>query len=342
LTVHWKYIEFLRFKQGKSDLKALVTGGTGFIGSHLAEALLQRGVQVRCLVRKESDLTWLKGLPIEIIIGDCSEKASLREAVKDVDQIFHLAGITKAVKEKTYFEVNALGTENLIHACLENNPRIQKFIYVSSQAAAGPCRNGDKKKESDQCDPVSAYGQSKRMGEELALVHAHEIPLVILRPTGVYGPRDRDFYTLFKWVSKRIKPCFSGKVSLCYVQDVIQAILLASESQTKSGEIFFLSDGTDHLMREVGDVFAQTMGVTPISVPIPKWLLFGIASFSEYVSVFSRKPALISKGMAEQMVQADWTCDITKAKTILGFQPQFQLSQGARLTYQWYKNQNWL
>ena len=262
--------------------------------------------------------------------------------MKDVDKIFHLAGITKAVKEKTYFEVNAFGTENLILACLEHNPHVQKFIYLSSQAAAGPCRNGDKKKESDRCEPISAYGQSKRRGEELALAHAYEIPLVILRPPGVYGPRDKDFYTLFKWVSKRIKPCFSGKVSLCYVQDVIQAILLAAESQTKSGEIFFLSDGTDYLMREIGDAFARTMGVTPISIPIPKWLLLGLASFSDYLSVLSRKPSLISRGMAEQMVQKDWTCDITKAKTMLGFQPQFQLSQGASLTYQWYKNQKWL
>lgn len=319
-----------------------MTGGTGFIGSHLAEALLDRGVQVRCLVRKGSDLKWLKGLPIELTFGDCRDRTSLREAVKDADRVFHLAGITKAVKEKTYFEINASGTENLIRTCLENNPRLQKFIYVSSQAAAGPCRNGDKKRESDQCEPVSAYGQSKRMGEELALAHAHEIPLVILRPTGVYGPRDKDFYTLFKWVSKRIKPCFSGKVSLCYVQDVVQAILLAAESQTKSGEIFFLSDGTDYLMREVGDVFARTMGVSPLSIPIPKWLIFGIASLSDYLSLLSRRPSLISRGMAEQMVQKDWTCDITKAKTVLGFEPQYQLSQGARLTYQWYKNQKWL
>ena len=269
-------------------MKALVTGGTGFIGSHLAEALLQRGVQVRCLVRKSSDLKWLKGLPIEIVSGDCSDRGSLKEAVKEVDEIFHLAGITKAVNEKAYFEVNAFGTDNLIHACLENNRRIQKFIYLSSQAAAGPCRNGDKKKESDRCEPISAYGQSKRRGEELALAHAQEIPLIILRPTGVYGPRDKDFYALFKWISKRIKPSFSGKISLCYVQDVVHAMLLAAGSQARSGEIFFLSDGTDYLMREVGDVFAKTMGITPLSVPIPKWLLFGVASFSEYLSLISR------------------------------------------------------
>jgi nucleoside-diphosphate-sugar epimerase len=323
-------------------LKSLVTGATGFIGSHLVEALLQKGVQVRCLVRKGGDLKWLKGLPIEIILGDCSDKTSLEKAVKGVDQVFHLAGITKAVKEKTFFEINALGTENLILACCRHNPHIQKFLYLSSQAAAGPCQNGNKKRESDPCEPVSPYGQSKRLGEELALAHSQEIPLVILRPPGVYGPRDKDFYSLFKWISRRINPCFSGQVSLCYVQDIVQAILLATESQTTSGEIFFVSDGTDYPMEEIGEVLAQTMGVTPLSIPIPKWFIFGVASFSEYLSFISRRPPLISRGMAEQMIQEDWTCDITKAKTLLGFQPRFQLLQGARLTFHWYKKQKWL
>ncbi len=319
-----------------------MTGGTGFIGSHLVEALLGRGDRVRCLVRKGSDLKWLKGLSVEVASGDCRDKTSLAEAVKDVDYVFHLAGITKSVSEKTYFEINASGTENLIRACLERNPRIQKFVYVSSQAAAGPCLNGNKKRESDRCEPVSAYGQSKRMGEELALARAHEIPLVILRPAGVYGPRDKDFYMLFKWLARRINPCFPGKVSLCYVQDVIRAILLAAESQTKRGDIFFLSDGVDYLMREVGDAFGRTMGITPLSIPIPRWLIFGVASLSDYLSLFSGKPPLMSRGMAEQICQKDWTCDITKANTELGFNPQYQLPQGAKLTYEWYKNQKWL
>ena len=319
-----------------------MTGATGFIGSHLVEALLQKGVQVRCLLRKAGDLKWLKDLPIEITLGDCSDKTSLREAVKGVDQVFHLAGITKAVKEKTFFEINAFGTENLILACCQHNPHIQKFLYLSSQAAAGPCQNGNKKRESDSCEPVSPYGQSKRLGEELALAHSQELPLVILRPPGVYGPRDKDFYALFKWVSRRINPCFSGQISLCYVQDVVQAILLAAESRTISGEIFFVSDGTDYHMEEIGDTLAQTMGVTPLSIPIPKWFIFGVASFSEYLSLISGRPPLISRGMAEQIIQEDWTCDITKAKTLLGFQPQFQLLQGARLTFHWYKKQKWL
>jgi nucleoside-diphosphate-sugar epimerase len=326
-------------------LKALVTGATGFIGSHLVEALLQRGDQVRCLVRKTSDLKWLRDLPIEATQGDCNDKHSLAEAVKGVDQVFHLAGVTKAVQEKTYFEVNALGTENLIHACLQHNPHLQKFIYLSSQAAAGPCQNGDKKKESDRCEPVSLYGQSKRMGEDFALAHAHELPLLILRPSAVYGPRDRDIYTFFKLLSKKIKPCLSGEeqhISLCYVRDIVQAILLASETKESHGEIFFLSDGQSYRWEEVGDIFAEAMGITPICIRVPEWMILGIASISEYFSKISGKPALLNKGKVEEMVQKNWVCDITKAKEVLGFEPTVPLMEGARLTFEWYKKENWL
>jgi nucleoside-diphosphate-sugar epimerase len=326
-------------------LIALVTGATGFIGSHLVEALLQRGLNVRCLLRKTSDLKWLQGLPVEVVLGDCLDETSLGEAVKGVDQVFHLAAVTKALKEKTYFEINASGTENLIRACIKSNPHIQKFLYLSSQAAAGPCRNGNKKKESDPCDPISPYGQSKRLGEELALTHAQELPLLILRPCAVYGPRERDFFTFFKLISKRIKLYLNGRVqriSLCYVQDVIQAILLAAESQTTSGEIFFLSDGNDYSVKEVLDLIAQTMDIHALRIRVPKRMILGIAFFSEYFSKISQKPSLMNKGKAKEMVQEDWTCDITKVKTILGFQPQFQLSEGIRLTYHWYKNEKWL
>jgi dihydroflavonol-4-reductase len=326
-------------------LKALVTGGTGFIGSHLVEALLKKGIQVRCLLRKTSDLKWLKGLPIEVHWGDCNDKNSLREAVEGVEQVFHLAGVTKAVHEKTYFEVNAFGTENLIHACLENNPRIQKFIYLSSQAAAGPCRNGNKKKESDQCKPISPYGQSKQMGEELAMAHAQELPLLILRPSAVYGPRERDIYTFFKLLSKRIKPCLPSKdqhISLCYVEDIIQAILLAAQVKGSSGEIFFLSDGQDYRLEEIGDIFAQAMGVNAFCIRVPEWMIIGMASFSEYLSKLSGKPPLLNKGKVEEILQRNWVCDITKAKTALGFEPHISLAQGAKLTFEWYKKENWL
>jgi nucleoside-diphosphate-sugar epimerase len=332
-------------KKGEGYLKALVTGGTGFIGSHLVEALLKKAVHVRCLLRKTSDQKWLMGLPIERVAGDCSDKASLREAVKGVDHVFHLAGVTKATNDETYFEVNGYGTDNLIHACLEQNPRPLKFIYLSSQAAAGPSRNGCRKKESDTCDPVSPYGRSKRMGEEFALAHSHELPLVILRPSAVYGPREKDIYSYFKLVSKRIKLCFIGqspRLSLVYVDDVVQALLLASEIDKPRGDIFFLSDGHDYRLEEIGDTFARVMGVSAFRIPVPEWALHVAAAFSEVFSRLSKKPPLISKGKVEEIVQKDWVCDITRAREFLCFEPRFPLAQGATLTVDWCRKENWL
>lgn len=326
-------------------MKALVTGGTGFIGSHLTEALIRKGVQVRCLLRKTSDLKWLKGLPIEFVYGDCNDKISLEKAVRGVDWVFHLAGVTKAIREETYFKINGLGTQNLIHACLKNNPRLQKIIYISSQAAAGPSRDGCGKTESDPCEPVSFYGRSKWVGEESVVAHAHELPVLILRPSAVYGPKDKDIFAFFKCLSRRVKPCPIGPdqhLSLCYVQDIVQGILLAVETQTKSGEIFFLSDGNDYRMENIGDILAQAMGITAFRIRVPKPMIWGIACFSEYLSKFFRRPALLNKDKAKELIQKDWVCDITKAKIFLGFEPKVSLSEGAKLTFEWYKKEKWL
>ena len=326
-------------------MKALVTGATGFIGSHLVEALVQRGVQVKCLVRNTSRLGWIKNCPVECVVGDCQEKQSLQQAVQDVDLVFHLAGATMAVKEQTFFEVNGQGTENLLQACIENNTRLKKFIYLSSQAAAGPCPRDGKKKESDPCEPVSPYGKSKLLGEELALSHAHLLPLLILRPCAVYGPRDKGFFTLFKSISKNINPCFADHdqyISICYVEDLVQAMLLAAEAQTESGEIFFLSDGHDYRMEEIGNIFAQAMEIRALKLCIPQQLLFGVGFLAECFARITGKPSIMSRGKVKEIRCKNWLCDIAKAKAILGFDPRIGLAQGAALTAAWYRKENWL
>ena len=326
-------------------MKVLVTGATGFIGSHLVEALVQREVLVRCLVRNKKHLGWVKDLPVEFVVGNCQEKNSLKQAVKDIDQVFHLAGATTAVKEKTYFEVNALGTENLVKACIESNPRLNKFIHVSSQAAAGPCLSGDKKKETDDCEPVSPYGKSKLLGEELALSLSRELPLLILRPCAIYGPRDKGFHALFKCLSRNINPCLSGidqHISMCHVQDLVRAILLAADSQSENGDIFFISDGQDYRTAEIGDIFAQAMKISALRLRIPKQILLGMAFFAECFSGVSGKPSIMNSGKVAEMIQQNWVCDITKARTLLGFEPRLTLARGAESTIAWYKNENWL
>jgi nucleoside-diphosphate-sugar epimerase len=259
--------------------------------------------------------------------------------------VFHLAGLTKALKEKTYFDVNANGTENLLHACLERNPRLKKFIYLSSQAAAGPCQDGRKKREADHCEPVSPYGRSKRRGEEFCLEHVSQLPISILRPSAVYGPRDRDVYAFFKILSKKIKPSFSKQeqhVSLCYIEDIVQALLLTSESKEAEGEIFFLSDGHDYRLDQIGNLFEEAMGVRAFQIHIPGWIIYGIASLSELFSKLSGRPPLINKGKVEEMVQKNWLCDISKAETLLGFKPRFSLAEGIKITYEWYRKEGWL
>jgi len=309
------------------------------------DALVQQGDQVRCLVRNTNHLGWVKDSPVEFVVGDCQEKNSLNQAVQDVDQVFHLAGATTAVKKKTYFEVNSLGTENLVRACIKNNPRLQKFISISSQAAAGPCRSGGQKNESDPCEPVSPYGKSKLLGEKLALSHAHELPLLILRPCAVYGPRDKGFYTLCKGLSRRINPVLAGHdqhISMCHVQDLVRAILLAAETRTESGEIFFLSDGHDYRMAEIGDIFAQAMQIKPLKIPLSRQMLFGMGFIAECFSKLTGKPSIMSRGKVEEMICRNWLCDITKARTELGYEPRISLARGAELTVAWYKKENWL
>jgi nucleoside-diphosphate-sugar epimerase len=269
----------------------------------------------------------------------------LREAVKNVDHVFHLAGVTKAVRDETFFRTNALGTDNLIHACLKHGSRIQKFVYVSSQAAAGPCPDGRSKTESDECRPVSPYGQSKRMGEDLASAHRREIPLVILRPSAVYGPRDTDMFAYFRLVARRIKPCLFGEsryFSLCYVEDLIDALLLSARGGESDGEVFFISDGRPYRMEEIGDALACAMEIHAVRVRFPETLLYGVASFSESFSRLLGKPALISRGKAAEMAQCNWGCDIGKARTVLGFEPRVGLTEGAKRTIDWYRKEKWL
>ena len=329
----------------RHSLKALVTGATGFIGSHLTEALIQKGVQVRCLVRRTSDTKWLNNLPIELIYGDCNDKDNLHQAVDNVDWVFHLAGVTKAIKRETYFKVNGLGTYNLIQACLEKNPCLRKFVYISSQAAAGPSTSGSPKNELDSCEPVSNYGRSKRVGERMVLAHAQDLPVIVLRPSAVYGPRDKDLFAVFRLLSKKIDACplnRGHRISLCHVQDIVQGILLAAEIQTKSGDIFFLSDGQGYGLGNIGSILARAMNITVYRILVPKSVMIGIAFVSEYLSKLTGKPRRINIDKSKELMQLNWVCDITKASKLLGYQPKVTLVQGAQQTYEWYRQERWL
>ncbi len=321
-------------------MKTLVTGATGFIGSHLVEELLKRGHTVACLVRKASNLQWIDGLNVRFVYGDCEIKESLLNGVADFDYIFHLAGLTKAVNERDFFSANALGTENLVSAVIEKNPDIKRFVYLSSLAAAGPSCDGAPSKETDEAKPVSAYGRSKLEGERIVMRHKNTIPVTIIRPPAVYGPRDKDIYIFFKLLKKSIslwwgKCCYS----LLYVDDLVKGTILSAESKTAEGEIFYLSDGRIYSNEEITEAISSAVGAKPIRLRIPRAIMPLLASIGQKLGNQSN---IINKDKIKELQYSYWTCDSTKSRNELGFIPNVGIKEGVKWTADWYRIHQWL
>ncbi|RJQ49754.1 MAG: NAD-dependent epimerase/dehydratase family protein [Nitrospiraceae bacterium] len=324
-------------------MKALVTGATGFIGSHLAAALSKRGYKVTCLVRKTSNLTWLDGVDVRLIEGDCSDRNSLDACVRGQDYIFHLAGLTKAVSREHFYAVNAKGTENLIEAASETAPGIKRFLYLSSLSAFGPRIGGSLPTEDETPHPVSEYGKSKLNGEYAVLKYASSIPATILRPSVVYGPRDKDFFLLFKSIGRGFTPYWGdGRTSLLYVDDLVEGVILAAESEIAAGKTYFISDGGVYSNSEIISGISSALGVKTVRVRIPKSLLSVIGFFSDGISKITGENIIINSDKIREIMYPEWVCDVTRAKKDLNFQPAVDMKKGIIWTADWYRIHKWL
>jgi nucleoside-diphosphate-sugar epimerase len=323
----------------------LVTGGTGLVGSHLVELLLQRGYTVTCLVRDPAHLRWISGLDVRLIKGDCSLPGSLVSAVKDASLVFHAAGLTKARRAREYYEVNHLGTRNILEACARYNPGISKFILVSSLAAVGASDDGTPVKDTDRPRPVSDYGKSKLLAEEEAMQYKDHFPVVILRPSAVYGPRDADMFELFRWAARGLWLELAGGdrfVNPCFVKDLASALLLAAEKRTASGSIYFVGEDRPYSWSEFRDALLSSGGVKARTLKIPCWAAYLMGLASEFGSIFTSRPALTNRQKVREAVQRYWKCDLTKIENELGFRAAFPLEKGLRITWEWYRKQGWI
>ncbi len=322
-------------------MRALVTGGTGFIGSHLVEALLKKGYDVTCLVRQTSTLRWIEGLKVKLTYGDCAEKETLKGLIKGFDYIYHLAGVTKAISREVYFRENSLGTENIVNGAAEGNPGLKKFVYLSSLAASGPSPDGIPLDENMLPNPVSDYGRSKLEGEKAVLSMGGILKFVIIRPPAVYGPRDRDIYFFFKMIKKGIIPVWGGErfLSLLYVDDLIEGIISAGE---RGEGTYFLSDGKIYSVEAITKKITEALGVRPLKMKIPEALLYAIALISEGFYRITGKPPLINREKITEALQKYWICNNSRAVNDLGFKPGVFLDDGIRRTAYWYKDHGWL
>lgn len=323
----------------------LVTGGTGFVGSHLVELLISKGYNPVCLVRDPQRLRWLEGLDVRIVQGDCSEPETLPPAVEGVSVVFHVAGLTKAGRSSEYYKVNHIGTRNLLEACAKYNPDLARFILVSSLAAAGPSPDGRPVTETDPPRPVSDYGRSKVMAEQTAMEYKDIFPVVILRPSAVYGPRDTDMFEFFRLASKGFALGFSGGerfINPCYVADLAEALLLAAERDVRSGSIYFVAEPRTYSWTEIGDEISGTGGVTVRHITIPAWVGYVIAFLAEIKSFLIGRPSITNRQKVREALQRYWICDTSGIENDLGFKSAYPFSLGSALTWKWYRDNGWL
>ncbi len=326
-------------------MRVLITGATGFIGSHLAAELHRKGYELRCLVRRSSNLSSLSDLPIEYVYGDLFSEQVLCEAVRGTQYIYHVAGITKAKTKADYFRGNHIATKNLLHAVRTEKPQLRRFVHISSQAAVGPTRGGTITDETTPFHPITTYGISKMEAEKECLAVMEEIPITIVRPPAVYGPRDKDIFEFFNTMNKGLQPMvgFNKKeVSLIHVKDLIDGIVLAAEADIGAGETYFISSERFYNWKEVGEITSRIMGKKVLHVRIPEIAVYTIAAIAELYSLVSRRAVLLNWEKAKDIVQDSWTCSIKKAMTELGFKESFTLEQGITDTVGWYKHHGWL
>lgn len=323
---------------------SVVTGATGFVGIHLVRALLAAGHRVAGLVRPGPNLARLEGLSFERLEGDLAAAGRHRDAFARADYVFHVAGITKAVRPADYDRVNRGGTEAVASLVPAGSP-LRRFVLVSSLAAAGPGRPGRPVREDDPPAPRTAYGRSKRGGEEVLERLGGRFPWAIVRPPAIYGPEDRDVLLYFRWVSRGWLPRPGrpeARISLVHVSDVVAGTLLAAEKPAAVGRTYFVSSDRGFTWEEMGEAMRKAAGRRLRVLPVPSPLLYGAALLSEAASRITRRPPILSWDKVTDVRRRNWECSIERARSELGYAPRYGIGEGFAETMRWYRDKGWL
>jgi len=329
--------------------RILITGASGFIGSFIVEEALKRGFETWAAVRKSSSKAFLQDERIHFIELNLSSEEQLKQQLKDVefDYVVHAAGVTKCLHKEDFFRINTEGTKNLVRALLDLHMPLKRFVYISSLSIMGAIREEQpyrEIRERDEAKPNTAYGKSK-LDAEKWLDTQTGLPYVILRPTGVYGPRERDYFMIAKSIQAHTDFAVGFKqqdITFVYVTDVVQAVFLALE-KGETGRRYFLSDGEVYQSSTFSNLIRQELG-NPwwIRITAPIWLLRIITFCGEYIGHLTGKVTALNNDKYHIMKQRNWRCDISPARQELGYEPQIKLAEGVRRSIEWYKKNKWL
>jgi nucleoside-diphosphate-sugar epimerase len=326
-------------------MKVLVTGASGFLGSHIAEQFAAAGHDVRLLLRTSSSRAFLT-FPYEEAVGDITDVASLATAVSGVDAVVHPAGLIKARNEAEFRAVNETGTENLIRAVEAEAPDVRRFIYISSQSAHGPAPDGHPRLWDDEPEPVSAYGRSKLAGEDVTRTSSLASRNVIFRMPVIYGPRDTALLPFFKAVKYRLAPLLrAGRnhLSIIYATDAASAVIQAATAEADiGGRIYAPEDGNVYTWRDLLHAIENAAGRRAFSLPVPLLGYQAAGLLSETFGRLTGRPQVFDRDKVREMRQSAWVCSADDLRRDLGWEANVQIEEGARLTYEWYRAHRWL
>jgi len=320
----------------------LVTGASGFIGSHVVDALLKRHCTVHCLVRRTSDLRWLDRTKVHLHYGNIEKPFSLKKCLEETDYVFHCAGLTRAKTKREFFRVNATACKILYEACLEYGNYLKRIIHISSLASVGPARPDQPIDENTPCNPLTYYGKSKLAGEEIARQFSSSLPLIILRPPIVYGPREVNFFAFIDGIAKgwNLQVGHNSRVlSLIYIADLVQAMLGAAVRSSSGNDVYFITDGNYYHWGDVVETASKVLKVRPRAIRIPDRLLAFVGLLLEFISIYQKNPPLLDSQRIIDIRQSTWTASSRKFFEKFEFQPQYDLQKGLEETVEWHKNQ---
>ncbi len=333
--------------------RILVTGASGFIGSFIVEEALRRGMEVWAAVRASSSRAFLSDERIHFIELSLSDPSLLKRQLKGhaFDYVVHAAGVTKCLHAEDFHKVNTLGTQHLVEALLDTGQPLRRLVYLSSLSIFGPIREEQPYQEicdSDTPQPNTAYGRSKWAAEQYLdslSGQGKTLPYVVLRPTGVYGPRERDYFMMAKSIQGHVDFSVGYKrqdITFVYVTDVVQAVFLALDHGRTGGK-YFLSDGEVYQSRAFSDYLRQELG-NPwlLRIKAPIWVLKAVTFCGEYWGRLTGKVTALNNDKYHIMKQRNWRCDIRPAMDELGYRPTVTLEEGVRRSVKWYKEHHWL
>ena len=331
-------------------MKILITGASGFIGSFIVEEALKRGFETWAAMRKSSSKVFLQDERIHFIELNLSSKEQLVEQLKGqhFDYVVHAAGVTKCLNKADFHRINTEGTKHLVEALMEVKMPLKRLVFVSSLSVFGAIKEQmpyDEIRESDTPQPNTEYGRSKLAAEQYLGSLGTRVPYMILRPTGVYGPREKDYFMMAKSIKQHMDLAVGFQrqdITFVYVTDVVQAIFLALE-KGETGRKYFLSDGEVYQSTTFSDLIHEELG-RPwwLRITAPTWVLRIVTFFGEYVGRMTGKVTALNNDKYNILKQRNWRCDIEPARQELGYEPQVKLEEGVKRTIKWYKDNKWL